>query len=441
MKLDENTTQDQRDNQGKNDIQTSCTIPEAISPVEIESDLDFIISISKRAGETFVKCFQCGTCSAVCKNSPDTEPFPRKEMAWANWGMKDALLSDPDIWLCYNCNDCSVRCPRDARPSDVLGAIRQETITQFAFPRFLARWMSQPGCIPLLLGIPALLLSLALFLKSPIENKLGLMPKLDESIVFSYSSVFPHWLLNSFFIFFSILALLAVALGVTKYWQALKSSRWAIHNSAGNKLSASIITVLKNIITHDNFTSCQDNKSRYLSHILIFFGFIALCAVTFWIITSGINPLIHGEFVYPFNFWSPWKILANLGGLALIAGCLLMIQQRAKNNGKAGAGSYFDWALITTLLIVVLTGFMTEVLHYVRLEPHRHLAYFIHLMFVFALLIYLPYSKLAHIFYRTTAMIYSEYSGRNAAASSIPEKQNSEHQDMATESQKDGDTQ
>lgn len=435
MKLDDNTTQDKQDNQ------TSCVIPKSISPVEIQSDLDFILSISKRAGETFVKCFQCGTCSAVCKNSPDSEPFPRKEMAWANWGMKDALLTDPDIWLCHNCNDCSVRCPRDARPSDVLGAIRQETITQFAVPRFLARWMGQPSCIPLLLGIPALLLSLALFIKDPIERAIGITPDIDNSIVFSYSGVFPHWLLNSFFILFSILALIAVILGVTKYWKSLASSHEISGKSPNNDLRSSVIKVIKDILTHDNFTSCQDNKSRYLSHILIFFGFIALCVVTFWIITSGINPFIHGEFVYPFGFWNPWKILANLGGLAILAGISLIIYQRGKIGKKAGVGNYFDWALISTLFIVVFSGFATEILHYVRLEPHRHIIYFIHLMFVFALIVYLPYSKLAHIFYRTTALIFTEYSGRNAVASPIPENQEVEEEDSTTESRKDGDTQ
>ena len=67
-------------------------------PIQIEPDLDFIRT-PKAGAESFKKCFQCGTCAATCGLSPDTHPFPRKEMAWAAWGMRDRLLRDPDVWL------------------------------------------------------------------------------------------------------------------------------------------------------------------------------------------------------------------------------------------------------------------------------------------------------------------------------------------------------
>ena len=82
------------------------------------------------------------------------------------------------------------------------------------------------------------------------------------------------------------------------------------------------------------------------------------------------------------------------------------------------------------LLAVVVTGFMSEALHYARLEPHRQIAYFLHLVVVFALLMYLPYSKFAHLIYRTTAMVYAECSGRNAESlthAAIDEHQSGGH--------------
>ncbi|MDP8205806.1 MAG: quinone-interacting membrane-bound oxidoreductase complex subunit QmoC [Candidatus Electryonea clarkiae] len=383
-------------------------------PVLIEPDLDFIQLLSKSGGDLFKKCMQCGTCSATCAISPDSNPFPRKEMAWAAWGMKDRLLSDPDVWLCYQCNDCSTRCPRGAKPGDLLAAVRQESVIHYAFPRFLGRWVSQPQSLLLLLGIPMALLALALYLKDPIENALGLSRPMGDGIIYSYTSMYPHWLLNSFFMIICFLALIIVIVGVGRFWQGLKKAD--IQNGIGspsNGLFSSIWVTLKDVITHKNFTECTKTRSRYLTHMCVFFGFIALAVVSFWTVTARITPIIQSDFIYPFSFWSPWKLLANAGGLALIVGLMWMIWERVKEQDDAPVSSYFDWTLIGTLLLVTLTGFITELLHYIRLEPHRHLAYFAHLVFACSLLMYLPYSKFAHLVYRTTAMVYSEYTGRN----------------------------
>lgn len=394
--------------------QSSPSPTEEGNPLRIDPDLDFIRALAAHGGDAFMKCFQCGTCSGTCEISPDLDAFPCKEMAWAAWGMRDRLLKDPDVWLCYQCNDCSTSCPRGARPGDVLAAVRQECVAHYAFPRFLGRWANQPQCIPLLLGIPAGLLALALLLKAPIENSLGISSQLGERIVYSYSHAFPHWLLNSFFVSFGLLVFLAVAVGVARFWEAMKST------AAGNSppvpakgMAASIGAALKSIVTHDQFAACEKARVRYWSHTCVFFGFFALCAVTLWVITAPINPLVQDDFIYPFGFWNPWKMLANLGGAALVAGCLVMTFDRMRDREGAGSGAYSDWALIATLLLVAITGFVTEILHYVRLEPHRHLAYFIHLVFVLALLLYLPYSKFAHIVYRTTAIVFAEHFGRS----------------------------
>ena len=129
-------------------------------------------------------------------------------------------------------------------------------------------------------------------------------------------------------------------------------------------------------------------------------------------ITHRINPLVRGEFLYPFNFWSPWKILANLGGLAVVGGCFLMLRDRFVEDEGAGRSTWFDWSLLWLIMFVALSGFAVEVLHYARLEPHRHAAYYVHLLLILTLFLYLPYSKLAHAVYRFVALVFIEWTGR-----------------------------
>ena len=416
-----------RDKQGTDALESPRAVPAAAENGNqglVEPDLDFIRSLSHRGGESLKKCFQCGTCSGTCALSPDRKPFPRKEMAWALWGMKERLVGDPDIWLCHQCNDCSTICPRDARPGDVLAAIRQESVVHYAVPRFLARWASQPCCIPLLLGIPAALLTGVLLLKVPLEKVLGISNPSGERIVYSYSSMLPHWLLNSFFGLLSFLVLLAVVAGVVRFWREMTAAAVRDGIAAPAKgLFASIVAALRSIFTHEKFSMCTKTYSRSFSHLSVFFGFLALCLVTIWVITARYNPLIQDAFIYPFSFWNPWKMLANLGGAAIAGGCLWMIIDRLRNSEQAGAGTYPDWALIVTLLVVVITGLIAEVLHYVRLDSYRHVAYFIHLVFVCALLMYLPYCRFAHVVYRTTAIVFAEHYGLGSAAGPAPAAQ------------------
>ncbi len=86
-----------------------------------------------------------------------------------------------------------------------------------------------------------------------------------------------------------------------------------------------------------------------------------------------------------------------------------MIRNRLADKDNGSKTSYFDLYLLLLVLGLVVTGGLSELTRLAHLSGVAYPVYFAHLVFVFCLFAYLPYSKLAHLVYRTVAMAYSRY--------------------------------
>jgi quinone-modifying oxidoreductase subunit QmoC len=345
-------------------------------------------------------------------------------MLWAQWGLKDRLMSDPDVWLCHQCNDCSVKCPRGARPGDVLGAVRQQSVRNYAVPHFISTWVNDARMLPVLLLVTAGLLGLALLARGPVENALGW----TEHHGF-YAEFFPHWLLNTFFPFFTMLSFFLLLVGLARFWGAMKAADAASGSGRPTVgIVPSVVRTVKSVLLHDRFGKCGAQAARRWTHLAAFYGFLALFVVTIWaVIDIYLMPALGIESLYPFDLIHPMKILANVGGVLLVYGGAKAILDRRKKGTEAGESTGFDWVFAWLLLGVGVTGFATEGFRF-AVDPTAegagvtaaYATYFVHLVLVFQLLVYLPYSKFAHIFYRTVAMVYAEHTGRSNGAGKLP---------------------
>jgi quinone-modifying oxidoreductase subunit QmoC len=107
----------------------------------------------------------------------------------------------------------------------------------------------------------------------------------------------------------------------------------------------------------------------------------------------------------PFPLLSPIKLVANLGAALVLAGVILFLIRRWHEPSV-----YFDWFFLATLAGVVFTGIASELLRLTQ-NGIMYGVYFVHLVLVFALLLYAPYSKFAHFAYRTAALASSKSNG------------------------------
>jgi quinone-modifying oxidoreductase subunit QmoC len=377
----------------------------------IEPDLNFVRELKEAGGDTLKKCFQCATCSVVCALSPDQKPYPRKEMVYCQWGLKDKLVNNVDVWLCHYCNDCSTHCPRGARPGDTLRAVRALSFRHFAFPSFMGKIVGEKKYLPIMLAIPVLILLLGIKIAG------GHIP---EGAV-EYRDLFPLLLVDAIFVTVTLLAIGSIVFGVWNFLQGIHANAIAEGYAEDKPLAMgeyikSLISVIPTILLHDKFKLCTTNRDRYWAHILVLVGFVGLFIVTnlgFVGIYGGPLLGINTDFLAPpYSIANPIKLFALLVGIGLLGGILLVIANRLKPKDAESTISYLDWSLIIAVLVTVSTGLLTWIGRVGNLGTVAYGIYFLHLVSVFYIIAYLPYSKLAHMFYRTVAMGYAAYIDR-----------------------------
>jgi quinone-modifying oxidoreductase subunit QmoC len=104
--------------------------------------------------------------------------------------------------------------------------------------------------------------------------------------------------------------------------------------------------------------------------------------------------------------------LALAGTAALIYGIYNIIKERKANAAQAGLGGYYDWLFVYVVFAVGVTGLCSWLFRLLHIKILAYPTYFLHLTAVFFLFFYAPYTKMAHMVYRTAAMLYARMSGR-----------------------------
>jgi quinone-modifying oxidoreductase subunit QmoC len=161
---------------------------------------------------------------------------------------------------------------------------------------------------------------------------------------------------------------------------------------------------------HGRFGKCTDDRYRKLAHLGVVAGFAGLLLVT----AVAILYIVLG-WGYPMPQTNPFKILGNLSALAMFAGLLTLIVKRLEGRDTARGSTYFDWSFLALLMMVVLTGVATELARLFGTPAVAYPVYYVHLIIIWSLFVYAPYSKMAHLAYRLTALLHARVNGREEA--------------------------
>lgn len=368
----------------------------------VRVDSHLMTDLKKMGAFDVSACYNCGYCTAICPLSEEGHELPRKLIRYAVLGIKDKILSSPEVWLCYFCGECSTSCPRSADPGQFMMSARRYVIRRYSWGRIADAFYSSKLLSALALSIfPLLLLGIFAASHGPIITS-----RVDMWSFLPMELIHQTGLAVMAFIGFSVLANLIMM------YRNLEGDRRTSHSTnlpltkrAGIWLKALISTVILEVLAQRRYTKCDDNSvtakkssfNKYLAHMALFWGFLGLSGAT--VTDYGIN-----EYGLAIPRAVP-RILGIVAGLVMMYGATYFMYKRLRKDEVFSTFSHFsDWILLILLFFGGLTGFLIDVFFYAGLALATYATLLVHIVLAFDLLITLPFTKFAHAVYRPFAL-------------------------------------
>jgi quinone-modifying oxidoreductase subunit QmoC len=283
-------------------------------------------------------------------------------------------------------------------------------ILRNATPRFVARLVNEPKLLPVAFAIPVALLLILMAAHGTLRIPEGEMV---------YAKFIPHTIVDPLFVLTAAWAVICSAMGVKRVWEGFQrlapAPKREYHYSLLEFITLFIVPAVVEVLKHNKFKDCVVNRARYLAHLNILWGFVLL-AITTGSVATGVY--LFGKET-PWSLTHPVKWIGNLGAIVLIVGSVLALSNRLSRGEDAGKATYFDWLFLVVVLAAGVSGLLTEIFRLAEVRALGYPLYFIHLVFVWFLFAYLPFSKFAHLLYRTTAMVHARYAERETRKAKV----------------------
>lgn len=331
-------------------------------------------------------CNACRYCEGYCAVFPSLHA--------------NRAFSDGDITqlanLCHNCRGCYYACQYtaphefDLNLPAALAEVRQDSWEAFAYPRAFADAFQKNGmAIAVLTTLCfALLFALAKWVGAGAGE--GFYAAMSHNMMVAIFA--PAFLLPFVSIVFSLRRYWAATGGVRVTWSHIAE---AFRSAANMRNLAGGHGEGCNFEDEDRFT-----QARRVAHQLVLYGFLLCFAST----SSG--TILHYVFDQPapYGFWSMPKLLGIPGGILMTFGAVWLMVLKRKADPALGvqAARSGEYAFIALLGLVGASGLVLYGLGQTVLMP---LLLALHLGAVLAFFLLMPYTKMAHGFYRMAALV------------------------------------
>ena len=307
--------------------------------------------------------------------------------------------------LCHNCGACLHAC-QYAPPHEfainvpqAMAKVRGQTYADYAWPAPMGRLYQRNG----LALVVALAASLAVFLVLAAARHGGMAALLSASGHFY--DLFPHNLLVGLFAPVFAWLVLALGLGVRRFWRDVTPATSGAPLGGAATAEATHDVLRLKYLDGGHGDGCHNaddayTLSRRRFHHFTFYGFVLCFAATS---VATLQHYLLGM-AAPYDLPSLPKLLGVAGGLSLLVGTVGLWHLNLNRHPQHGdaAQKPMDLGFIALLFLTSASGLA---LWLARGSVGQGLWLCLHLGVVMALFLTLPYGKFAHGVFRTAALL------------------------------------
>jgi len=354
----------------------------------------------QRFGATDISaCFNCGVCSAICPLSADGASFPRRMSRYAQLGLREKLLSSPELWSCYGCSECTDSCPTKADPASFMAAARRYAVA--SYDRTHLGYMLATSRLFAVVFVAALIGLLATFMYS--------VHKPVDGSTLAFFEFVPNGIVHNLGIVVMAVMGVAALVGVIEMVRrVLRGPKATFRKTA----DAAVYAVGTESLAQTRFRKeCADAtdsrpwySQRWFIHFATMWGFLGLLGAT--MADYGLELFGVKATGTAVPIWYPVRLLGTLAGLALVYGTSVLIARRLRKSDRSSAHSTTsDWTFLGLLWITGVTGFVLELGLYLPSAPAwGYPMFLVHVAVAMALVLLVPFGKFAHVLYRPVAL-------------------------------------
>ncbi|MFA4948980.1 MAG: 4Fe-4S dicluster domain-containing protein [Candidatus Krumholzibacteriia bacterium] len=350
------------------------------------ANLDFVDEVKRLGAPDLTACYSCGNCSAVCPLSEGELSFPRKMIRYSLLGLEDRILSSPEPWLCYYCGECSKTCPREADPGGLMMALRRFAIRKYSIGRVADAFYSAFASGVAWILLTAIAIAAIFFFYNPAMD----CAKVDFLSFITIEKIHVAGIAIVVFIMAAFLA------NIWIMYRAMRRGPYGAAFSTSN-VKASSMKALREVALQERFGECEDNKFRRWAHLAVSWGFIGMFVATCVIAAVDFKWI-------PLPRWVSLAIGSASGAATLFGLGYYVYLRLARRTEYAKRSHQSDWVFLILLVLSVVSGYVMVAFRFMHMPMAAYGAFAFHLVFVFNLLVSLPFTKFAHIVYRPVAL-------------------------------------